>query len=86
MVFRVIKRDSCTIEEAKSRIAAQMSLKKKREMADFVIDNSGALEDSKEQVEKVKAILKKKRPLFSRNNILLLTALTTFIVAWFLAK
>ncbi len=42
-----------TEEQAKQRIDSQLPLEKKRQMADFVIDNSGTLEDLKNNVAKV---------------------------------
>jgi dephospho-CoA kinase len=55
---RLVKRDGLSEEQAQARIAAQMPLDKKLEVADFVIDNSG--EDQSvlaEQVAEVHAQL-----------------------------
>ena len=49
-IARLMKRDHFSQEEALQRIHAQMSLDEKRELADHVVDNSGALEDTEGQV------------------------------------
>lgn len=48
---RLLERGGLTPEEARQRIAAQMSLDDKRALADHVIDNSGGLEATRRQVE-----------------------------------
>jgi dephospho-CoA kinase len=48
-VERLIKRNGLTEEQAMNRIATQLPSKHKVEQADFVIDTSGTLEQSKEQ-------------------------------------
>ncbi|KAK2716682.1 dephospho-CoA kinase domain-containing protein-like [Artemia franciscana] len=50
---RLQKRMDMTEEEAKKRIAAQMPLKEKCDMSDFVIDNTGPRENTKEETEKI---------------------------------
>lgn len=47
---RLIKRDSLTKEEALSRIGAQWPIQKKRDLADFVIDNSTTVAVTRGQV------------------------------------
>lgn len=47
---RLMARDGLSYEEANKRIQAQMSLEKKRDLADFVINNKGNIEDLKRQV------------------------------------
>ena len=47
---RVILRDKVTIEEAEYRLASQISLDKKKEMVDYVIDNSFSIEYTKDQL------------------------------------
>jgi dephospho-CoA kinase len=54
---RLIKRDGLSESEAKARIAAQMPLEKKIEVADFVIDNSGEPEALRERVADVHGAL-----------------------------
>jgi len=50
-VARTIARDGCDEGEARRRIAAQLPIDRKRAMADHVIDNSGAPESTRAQVE-----------------------------------
>ena len=50
---RLMRRDGFSLEEAKLIIDAQMPLREKAEEADFVIDNSGSLEETLAQVEEV---------------------------------
>ena len=47
---RTMARDRCTREEALQRIRAQLSIDQKREMADYVIDNSGSRNETEAQV------------------------------------
>lgn len=49
---RVMERDGLSEKEARSRINAQMPLTDKIALADIVIDNSGNIEELKQQVEK----------------------------------
>lgn len=55
---RLIERSGFTEAKGKLRIAAQMSLEKKAEMANFVIENSGSVRDTREQTIKVINVLK----------------------------
>lgn len=48
---RLVERDHFTEEEARSRIASQMPLKEKVELADAVINNNGTLDELKMNVE-----------------------------------
>ncbi|RTE11552.1 dephospho-CoA kinase [Paenibacillus whitsoniae] len=48
---RLIARDALTEAQAALRLEAQMGIEEKRKLADFVIDNSGTLEQTMEQVE-----------------------------------
>ena len=50
---RVIRRDSLSEKEVEQRLAAQMSLDLKAEKADYLIDNSRTLEETREQVQKL---------------------------------
>ena len=43
-------RDGLSYQEANKRIKSQLSLEKKRELADFIIDNRGNLEELKREV------------------------------------
>jgi len=50
---RLRSRSTLTEEEIESRIRAQMPIVEKVKYADYVVDNSGTLEDTREQVRKV---------------------------------
>jgi dephospho-CoA kinase len=47
---RTTLRDNCDVQESERRLAAQMSINQKRDMADHVIDNSGSIEATRDQV------------------------------------
>lgn len=49
---RLMKRNSLTIKAAKQRIAAQITIDQKVQLADVVIDNSGYVAETKKQVVK----------------------------------
>ena len=49
-IQRTVKRDSCTVEEAERRVAAQMPIDDKRPLATHIIDNSGPVSKTAEQV------------------------------------
>lgn len=57
---RLMDRDNIDETDAMARINAQMPVAEKREMADFVIDNSGTIEQTESQVNTVYKILKDK--------------------------
>lgn len=48
---RTMSRDGCDQGEASRRIAAQLPIDEKREMADHIIDNSGSPEITRQQVK-----------------------------------
>ncbi|MBP1918391.1 dephospho-CoA kinase [Youngiibacter multivorans] len=50
---RLMKRNGITEEEAKRMISSQMPVQKKLELADYVVDNSGDLERTKEEIDMV---------------------------------
>lgn len=50
-IERQMARDGCTRAEAEQRVRAQLSLDRKRALADHVIDNSGSLADTARQVQ-----------------------------------
>lgn len=52
-VQRLVERDGLSEAEARRRIAAQLSLDVKRERADYVVDNTGTVEATREQVAEV---------------------------------
>ncbi len=52
-IKRLMAREGIDREYAKSKIASQMSLEKKKELSDFVIDSSGSFAETKKNIEKV---------------------------------
>ena len=52
-IYRVINRDNITKAQALKRIEAQLSMDYKKSLADYIIDNSYALEDTKKQLEQI---------------------------------
>lgn len=56
-IERQIRRDGADPGEAERRIDAQMSIEDKRELADFVIDNSGSLDATRRRVAEIYAEL-----------------------------
>ena len=50
-IKRIQKRDNCSKEEALSRISSQISQEDKVKYADYVLDNSGDLEELKEKTK-----------------------------------
>lgn len=57
-VERLIEKTGLSREEAEKRIASQMPADEKRRRADFVIDCSGSLEETRRQVEALYPVLK----------------------------
>lgn len=58
-IKRLMDRDGFTREEAIRRISSQMPLSEKVKYADFVIDNNGSIEETKREVRKIFALLKR---------------------------
>ncbi len=58
-IERAMRRDGCTLEEARARVARQMPLEDKRKFADYVIDTSGAKERTIEQTRGVYEALRR---------------------------
>ncbi len=56
---RLMKRNSLSETSAMARIRAQMPIEEKKKIADFVIDNSGSLEETRENTMNLYRILKK---------------------------
>ena len=52
-VDRSMERNNLTLDEANSRIDAQLDIEQKRQKADIVIDNTGSKEETSHQVHKV---------------------------------
>jgi dephospho-CoA kinase len=50
---RLMERDRFTLEQALARIKSQMPLDRKRELADYVIDNTGSRADTERQAREV---------------------------------
>ena len=48
---RLMRRDGLTRELAEERLSAQMPIEEKKRRADFVIDNSGTIEETERQVD-----------------------------------
>lgn len=49
-IARLMKRNAMPEEEARRRVSLQLDIEEKRRRADWVIDNSGTLEETQEQV------------------------------------
>lgn len=52
-IFRVKKRDRLTENQIIDRINSQMALEEKKKYADFVLDNSNTLDETKKQLKEV---------------------------------
>ena len=52
-IERQMARDGCTREEAVHRVRAQLPIEEKKALADYVIDNSGSLEETERQVREL---------------------------------
>jgi dephospho-CoA kinase len=52
-IDRLQQRDGMTRQEAQSRLDAQLPLEEKVEVADYLIDNDGALEETRSQVDRL---------------------------------
>lgn len=52
-IARLMDRDHLTFEDAKARIESQMPIAEKLKLADYCIDTSGTLEQTRDQVEEV---------------------------------
>mgnify|MGYP005840773695 FL=1 len=50
---RLICRDNISVEEARSRLNAQMCIEEKRDLADRVIDNRGSVDETRKQVGQI---------------------------------
>lgn len=54
---RLRRRDNLPDEEIEARLNSQIDIEEKKRLADFVIDNSGDIQKTREQVEKIMNIL-----------------------------
>ncbi len=52
-IQRITKRDGCGEEQAKKIISAQMPIEEKKKLANYIIDNSGSIEETKRQVKEL---------------------------------
>ncbi len=52
-VSRLMSRDGLTEKEARARIESQMPIEEKRKLADYVIDTSGTLKQTRDQAEAI---------------------------------
>ncbi|ERN52508.1 dephospho-CoA kinase [Alkalihalophilus marmarensis] len=50
---RLLERDQAGSEDAKARIASQLPLEDKKSRADYIVDNSGSLEETFQQLQNV---------------------------------
>lgn len=57
---RLMKRNQLSEEEARRRIDAQLSIEEKKKWADYLIDNSGSIENTERQVGQIWSDLKLK--------------------------
>eukprot|EP01018_Ginkgo_biloba_P039162 Gb_28715 [translate_table: standard] len=84
---RLMVRDGISEEQASNRIRAQLPLDWKRERADIVIDNSGPLEATKDQIHDIVVHINEpltwKEYLRSRTGVLSIMGAVAFgILAW----
>jgi ferritin-like metal-binding protein YciE len=56
-----MERNILTVEDAKMRIGAQMKTKDKLKLADFTVNNSYTLNETKEQVERLYKVFDKSK-------------------------
>lgn len=81
ILFRLRVRDpQLTEEEARDRIASQMSLDKKKKLANYLIDNTGTQEETKDQASHVMRLIS---PGIV-HKIVYLVAIPSFCGLWFL--
>lgn len=55
---RLMARNRYSQEEARARVQSQMSIEQKKRLADYIIDNSGTPDETREQVQKVWQIIR----------------------------
>lgn len=79
-IERIMKRNQFSREEAESRVASQMDLKLKCELANYVIDNSKDLDNLKASLDETLANIKKLN-LHSRNLLIFRVLLLLSTVA-----
>ena len=52
-ISRIVNRDGFSVEQAKKRLASQMPIEEKLKLADYTIETSGALWETREQIEAI---------------------------------
>jgi dephospho-CoA kinase len=50
---RIVKRDGISVEEARTRMVAQMPMEEKMKLADYTIETSGTFKETREQIEAI---------------------------------
>ena len=55
-IRRLMSRNHITESDALKRIESQMSLQERQKFADVLLDNNGSLDETKQQVDTVKAV------------------------------
>ena len=65
---RLIERDGMSEHEAKLRLNAQMSIEEKKNRADFVIDNTGSIQETHDRFDELMDQLKKRAVAHARLN------------------
>lgn len=76
---RLMKRNAMSEKLAKKRIEAQMPLEEKCALAHFVIDNSGSIENTREQALRLVNLLKSSWHHWKIRGVILLMFLAVFV-------
>ena len=75
-IRRLMMRNNFSETEAKLRIEAQMNSSQRMKLADYLIDNSNDLENTRRQIKKINEILKK-----SNKHIFIRLGLVSFALS-----
>lgn len=82
---RLIDRNQLSEANAKKRIQSQMPLSKKCDLSHFVIDNSGSIQNTEEEAQKILNLMMESNHHWRLRGILVGTAaLMISAVAWFM--
>jgi dephospho-CoA kinase len=65
---RLIERDGLSEQEANLRLNAQMSIEEKKNRADFIVDNTGSLQETRDRFNDLMDHLKKRAEAHARRN------------------
>jgi dephospho-CoA kinase len=65
---RLIERDGLSEHEAKLRLNAQMSIEEKKNRADFIIDNTGGMQETRDRFDELLTRLNEKAEAHARRN------------------